>query len=60
MKQKNVYLNQEKTFSLKNNSNSHGYFITYPWIFHYVSMDISLNIREYFTFSVLTHCFSGK
>ena len=38
--------------SVYKNSNIHGYFITYPWIFHYVTADISLNIRGYLSFCV--------
>jgi len=39
-------------FSVYKNSNIHGYFITYPWIFHYVTADISLNIHGYLSFCV--------
>ena len=50
MKQKSVYWNQEKTICSLINSRIRGYFITYPWIFHYVTADISLNIHGYFSF----------
>ena len=45
---------------LPNSSNIHGYLLTYPWIFHHVSVDISLRIHGYASFSVLKICFSGK
>ena len=41
-----------KRISVYKNSNIRGYFITYPWIFHYVTADISLNIRGYLSFCV--------
>ena len=43
-----------------NSSNIHGYLLTYPWIFHRVSADISLRIHGYASFSILKTCFSGK
>lgn len=45
---------------LPNSSNIRGYLLTYPWIFHHVTMDISLRIHGYASFSVLKTCFSGK
>ena len=47
-------------FCFSNSSNIHGYLLTYPWIFHYVSADISLRIHGYASFSVLKTCFSDK
>ena len=41
-------------------SRIHGYLLTYPWIFHHVSVDISLRIHGYASFSILKTCFSGK
>ena len=43
-----------------NSSNIHGYLLTYPWIFYHVSVDISLRIHGYASFSILKTCFSGK
>ena len=45
---------------LPDSSNIHGYLLTYPWIFHHVSVDISLRIHGYASFSILKTCFSGK
>ena len=46
------------TSATPDSSNIRGYFITYPWIFHYVSAVISLNIRGYFNFWIFRTDFS--
>ena len=45
---------------LPNSSNIYGYLLTYPWIFHHATTDISLRIHGYASFSVLRIYFSGK